>query len=818
MTRLLVLALLAGCADLPDLGVCGNGVIEAANGEACDDGRDTETCNASCELKCPTSQVDDYVMVRAEDEEDLYCPDETYACGLDRVCRQPSGALEDPSAALSFDVRQVPLVGDFDGDSYDDLIGASATSIFVRFGSPGTQLLSSLQTQEAPSSTSALVLFDVEDAALASSVSIAAPTEGVALLRSDTEQFAPQLDFVDMNFPTDRIAAVVRDPDPALGDVVITVKQTSATSDIAVARQPLKVGAFPGVAAANLPACSGTAGGAWRAVDVEVADDRRSFVVVTAKETAPPAWHLCRYTPNGTAWTLSSSIEFATPPPVTVTLANLDADACDELIGHSTVAVNYARVDATGVDCAFVPGIATIADDVAGDALPIIGSGQIIPGGADELVTTQGVLECANATDCTAGLERRIEPTTAQAWTDAAITDLNGDGAADVVTARVGQDDIDVVRGGSTLNVYRSDTASAVIGTLAGDFDGDRLGDVALVESTQLSGDRMVVVFGTRDGILGAPRAMTDYGGKLKLHRLSAYHWVPTDRGADGIDDVLVVQTSGNGAVAGLSIGDATRLMTTPRFPPTVNSTRDLGAVVAGRFGSEDVELLTISDSSAASLNTTVQLYNVRGNTWATALTLPVDLRAPLGALRGAAMQGFAVGVTGSDAAPNLVTFSGRSPTPACTSTTVSAAPREMRGADLDRDGVDELVVYTGEGRARAVQVFDASKCPATRLAETALADCVDVANVGTKLFALCRLAAMGQARLVFEVIRDNATFRRADEPTARLDGDGRFLSVGDFDGDGVLDLAVVLAIGFEVNIQTLRQCPAHDTRRCAGS
>src|SRR5688572_26056138 len=97
--RFLVLACLIGCADLPDLGDCGNGVIEASNGEACDDnGNDTESCTATCELKCPVGAFEDYVEVRVEADEQLFCPDASYACGLDRICRQPSGELEDASA------------------------------------------------------------------------------------------------------------------------------------------------------------------------------------------------------------------------------------------------------------------------------------------------------------------------------------------------------------------------------------------------------------------------------------------------------------------------------------------------------------------------------------------------------------------------------------------------------------------------------------------------------------------------------------------------------------------------------------------------
>ena len=39
------------CAELPELGTCGNGVVEASGGEACDRGADP-LCSATCELLC----------------------------------------------------------------------------------------------------------------------------------------------------------------------------------------------------------------------------------------------------------------------------------------------------------------------------------------------------------------------------------------------------------------------------------------------------------------------------------------------------------------------------------------------------------------------------------------------------------------------------------------------------------------------------------------------------------------------------------------------------------------------------------------------
>ena len=67
----------------------------------------------------------------------------------------------------------------------------------------------------------------------------------------------------------------------------------------------------------------------------------------------------------------------------------------------------------------------------------------------------------------------------------------------------------------------------------------------------------------------------------------------------------------------------------------------------------------------------------------------------------------------------------------------------------------------------------------------------------------------------MFEIVNTGGELVRAERPIAVLDGEGRFVTAGDYDGDGVLDLAIGVNRGGVVNVQLLRQCPAHDTRTC---
>jgi hypothetical protein len=298
-------------------------------------------------------------------------------------------------------------------------------------------------------------------------------------------------------------------------------------------------------------------------------------------------------------------------------------------------------------------------------------------------------------------------------WTAAAVADLNGDGVLDAVAGRGHQDqadatpvreaDVDVVRGGAVPNVYRANTSEPVTSLVAGDFDGDRLGDVAMIESSP-PGDRVSVLFGTQGATAGTPIAMSAYGGKLRIDRVSEIHWLPTARGSDGIDDLVVIDTSATPA-AGLLIGDASRLMTTPRFPASSTSGgRPLGAVAAGSFGSDNLEILALDGTQA-------QLYNVMANSWISPpINLGMQLDQPVGALRAGTSQARAAARgTGPD---DVVVFSLRGAVTTC-QVTASGTPRELRGIDIDGDGVDELAVFSDDSAGkRTLQLFRATGCP----------------------------------------------------------------------------------------------------------
>ena len=815
MRCLAIAVLLAACHDLPDLGICGNGIIEAELGEACDgDLAGADSCTATCELTCQTSAVGPaYVVVGVDPTtmDELYCPDLAMGCGLDNICRAASGSFGTIGAAQPFDVK-LANVGDFDGDRIDDLVGTSATQIVVRFGtSAGTPFVDGFE-QAAPSSESPLAIFDRNPDTVAvdlSDLTIGVPTDGLAVLTSDTESFNPDL---DVTFDVDAdtfVHFVVADPDTQLGDVVMAVTKLGTIGVKRIAIPPT----FPTDVA--LAACGGANS---RLIDVVIAKDRRSFVIIVKPNAA--TWLACTYTPSGTTFAAPVVTTFATAPPDTVVAADIEGDACPELVlarrlpPPSTQTV-IGFVGTTGA-CVLANTVTALQQATLPAANDLLDAGSIVPSASgperDEVVMTSGVYRVSP----TLTLELVARPTSdLRPWVAASVVDLNGDGQLDVVAGRKEQDDVDVVRGGATPNVYRTDTAAPVTATVAGDFDGDFLGDVALVEAG--IGDRVSILYGASDGLVGPARENSRFQGKLSIARLGSFTWGQTARGSDGVDDLVVTLTDTmvGTSSGGVLIGDAPRLLTMPRFPPT--QTPAIGAIAVGKL--DGAKLLAAAIRPGAPGTSELLIHDVATAEWTGPLTVAAfeaDTFTPPQILRTAGAPVIATFSRGTATTATFGAFAidGK----ACTKT-VDGRGFLLHAADVAGDDeIDELVftsITLGARNPRQAHIFEvavtAGQCAiGGELLASALVGCADVVRVGAQTVALCESAPrqFGVFRITDEGTREPVAF-------AEVDGIGLQLVVGDFDGDAVADLGVGVARGAEISIQFLRQCPAHDTRGC---
>lgn len=821
----LVLFLIAGCHDLPDLGTCGNGIIEATNGEACDgDEGGNDTCNDRCELTCQTALVTDAYVVVGRDPQigELYCPDERMTCALDRVCRAGGGQFSTPAESQDFNVR-FTSVGDFDGDQIDDLIGSTATSVIVRFGTDRGGALVASYSQPAPAAQAPPAFFDRDPKTTAigsSQLTMAIPNDGVALLTSNTESFLADLDpSVELPNFAAILAVIVEDPvrvtgTPNFGDTPYEIARTG-TAGVTVKR----LAAFDVLS--TPPTLAPCGAGPTTLIDATVSTDRRTLVVVA--KTAPTAFVVCRYFhgPLDTAWTLDvTSLSGVVPDGAQ--LANLGGDACPELVlvARNQTMTGLSFLPAAPGTCAFSTTRNPLTPVLPAQTA-VLAAGDVRPGlGADELVTTQGVLAVIGG----ATLQPVIGPTTTdRLWQAAALVDLDRDGILDVVAGRLNQDDVDVVRGGTSPNAYRADTDAEVISVVAADLDGDGNGDAALVERAAMR-QRVSVLYGGTSGAVGPAIAMVPFGDAiLRTASVRSAGWAPSPRIRDGVEDLIVVVTTTGSttAVAGVMFGEASRRLTMPRFPLDMQQVGSIrGALIAGDLtGMATAQIAILSNGDNASgVGKSLLLNEVTTAAWSrvdlTGVTAPIDpARAPA-RLRTKTSPWLVFGTSTGVAATNA---SGR----ACAAPASVMLGARMRGDDLiGDDGVDELVVSTQSIDGFQVHVYpvtsSGSTCAFGAEQWTNLARCADVARVGRQVVALCLADVQATGAVAgWGLYRVSDGGEREPQPFAAIDGTGLQLTPGDFDGDGIPDLAVLVARGGIVGVQLVHQCPAHDERGC---
>ena len=154
----------------------------------------------------------------------------------------------------------------------------------------------------------------------------------------------------------------------------------------------------------------------------------------------------------------------------------------------------------------------------------------------------------------------------------------------------------------------------------------------------------------------------------------------------------------------------------------------------------------------------------------------------------------------------------------ACPPATAAGNPTALYPVDLDGDGIDEVAVYSQDMNSQpavapTLQVFDAH-CPITKLGTDRISDCIAITRVGGQLVGLCSSGVSMGKRGLFQIIRAGTELVRGEERVT-LDAEGQYLTAGDFDGDGVTDVAVGVNRGGVIHVELVRQCPAHDTRRC---
>ncbi len=502
----LVCLILSACTDFDavDRGVCGNGLLEP--------GEDCDSTDASCQ-RCAV------VCTMSSD-----CPDASFACGIDNVCHAPSGgfaeAIEsDPLPGSEF------AVTDIDGDGVGDLLGASSSSITVRYGAPNG-VLARVDSLITPQQRARPSLGDVDrDGTI--DVAISAP-DGIVTYTSRFGELsavaaASQLlgdsnELLDI-YMFDQLTefstvAILADEE---GNAVLVVTTEDQSPVDFVYPCLARFGKLP--AAELLPdgidLAYVTREPFLNAGQDPIEEGNAVLALSAAGHTCVLAIHTNRG--QGAELTDITPASFTAEPRPRALLARLhaDDDLCPDLVDSTGGAVNIVihtgQMNVAARHCEFAPTSRRLqfssdnelppAPDVA-----FVGVVDLTPRiptvSADALVGSDGVYGVIDVGGFGVFAGKVFEAS--GTIVRSASGDFNGDGVGDGVLVRKNADDLDVLflkqlpaPQNFTIQAWRVDTEGAIGPLVAADYDGNGIDDIAFV--AQGSFERVQVSYGTPD-------------------------------------------------------------------------------------------------------------------------------------------------------------------------------------------------------------------------------------------------------------------------------------------------------------------------------
>lgn len=569
---LLVTSLVGGCHTFEPIeadGRCGNGVLEPSADEDCDGhGRvEGSACGAPS-----TPQACRYVC---DDEAGAVCPP-GWRCGLDHVCRAGSGRFDGPEVTRIAGIRL--LAGDMDGDRRDDLVVLSNTEMTVAYGDrEGGFTSRSAVPIAAPDEKARLADLDGDGAG-----DVLLPSaHGVQLfLGHAARRLVPiAVPFDAVPTPSDRptlALPVITAPAIEQHDILLAA-QPGATVELAVQGRPTDAEELTAMLGRGGPLLARLAVGDVHADgpsadEVAIARLGDTVVHVASVECEPGSGAPCRLIPRAT-------VPVADDLPLAgggTWFADVNGDRRMDLIAtvdlgeEFAIAVGEGTGDGDFAELRLHPEMADAANcrRCSRSLLQEPGLRDVVD------VNGDGLADYLNRTGIFLAdpgppysLVRVIHP--GRPWSQMTVADLNRDGVLDVAATRPGTVDIILAAAPGRYNVLSAPTEADPEALVAGDFDGDLVPDLALVERPAT----LSVLFSGRQG------AATERVVMAELPAVS--HLAKVRSGEDFIDDLLVTMPRGDepDLLVRLS-GDSSRRMasTIPRRAPVILS------VVAGRF------------------------------------------------------------------------------------------------------------------------------------------------------------------------------------------------------------------------------------------
>lgn len=556
----------SSCSELPAVhsDVCGNGVVESGEdcdlyapaGQACGRAGQSGQCRFTCDRQATGAS----------------CP-QGWACGLDQVCRRPTGDFSLLPASTPSDARRL-VTGDFDGDGRKDVVAIGSSSELglgvprmllsagdgsfqttqtpeLPIGSPSVRDLSEDRLDDIVFSTPfglgvllgneahrlvpvayPLTTFERNQQGLLLSVKGYAPgpretgslvlagAQGMLFLAS-TDALAPMtwlsgsIDALRGGFAA---AQIVRGPSSPCEEVLLAA---SGTSSVLMLEPCNAKGQWAAKAAPSivleLPA-GASLGTGLRVTDLN--QDGKQDLIVADLDSG--------------AW-----IGFGCDPGGLCSLPDSEPGSLPGTASRFKLAKDASCNTEDPVDIRFPIAIG----DLQGDGLPdVVTHSEIRVSRGWDMDPQQGSVVLRG---CSTG--RKI----AGEWSVARIADLNGDTLPDLIAGTAVAPDLQLFVGTGTdwLNPATVETGFATGHLLLGDFDGDLIRDIAIGElrTDATSGERLAIAFGRPQGI---PLPAAEVARFPAIMQLEAAPWDPWD----AIDEIGVVEQTEDAQIQAISV------------------------------------------------------------------------------------------------------------------------------------------------------------------------------------------------------------------------------------------------------------------------
>ncbi|MEP7119533.1 MAG: VCBS repeat-containing protein [Byssovorax sp.] len=809
------------CADFASVAsnLCGNSVIDAS--EDCD----THPTEPGTECAAAGTPNACRFVCSGPETTGAVCPI-GWGCGQDGICRWPSGRFAPLDDFVPFASPHDLSVVDFNGDGVpdvlllgdDDAVGLTPVRIvFTANGSTPREVLA------LPTNVAATAVGDVNHDG--TSELAFANLDGVSLFDGRADNRSPFSPYPMLVPPAGTLLRVVPMDVIAAepGDEIVLL--TNRKKEGAVLVRP--EGKLPEAVLTLLPGAEKDL--AWPIVWGPLDEGAPCHQIVIPYRGASEVLHFtpCRVAGGSVEWNVGGSLQSIALPPGArldrgVLLVDLDLDQhLDLLVGaseHAFVAWGigdgtfssaksngelgkagpYALPAEAGGDTAFPLAAADLnADGIIDFVVP----GGIVISGPSGYVTTQ-----INA---------------GSPWTQAVIADLNADGLPDVAAGSSVAIDIEFFgnAGGGVFNPASVATDGPTDNFVVGDFDGDLVTDLAFAQNLDHSGvrqDAPSIAFGAAKGPPSGPVIVAALG---EVEQLASARF-PSVTGTDGIADLVAVSRDltqatdlmfafrGEGSRslrASLPLGGSTDpalavAMAIGRFG---DSTPDLAALGASPTtgalrlwcieGTEQIDFTHLLPSPPLSplfhSNAPGSTVSFRYNAYLAAGDLTGDgvAEVVLVAPYGPAADGAALVIADYNAASS--TFLPRAEQPFSAALSIDST---LRLLDVDGDGHLDALITTGndENPSDLVVLWgDASggidtTSPGRAQIRGGVSDVACLPRPGRG----CDLALVSVAGTFRGQVKSDRSFTIA--PLTDLPG-GRGIGVGDFDRDGLQDLAI---------------------------